>query len=88
MKRVHLRLGDLGLEAVVDEMAQAAARAACAAALAVPEKEQALSDAVRPALREVLGRYAVSFDLCGMSVICDEGAPVDAWGREEQEASE
>lgn len=82
MRRVQLRLGDLGLGELVDELSKAAAGAACSS-LARPEMEGAVGEAVRPALRQVLARYAVAFDVCGMSVICEEGEPMDAWGRED-----
>ena len=84
MTRVQLKLGDLGLEEVVAELAQAAARAVCTR-LSLPEKEKAAAEATRPALREVLARYAVAFDVCGMSVICEEGEPIDVWSGEEGE---
>ena len=84
MGRVQLRLGELGLEAVVAEMTQAATRAVCST-LSLPHLEATLAEAVEPAIRGVLSRYAVAFDVCGMSVICDEGEPVDAWAAEEPE---
>ncbi len=69
--QLHVKLVGRSLENMVDEVALAAWLALGRTGSVGPE--------VREAVREVLRRYVVAMDVCGLASVCQESEEYDPW---------
>jgi uncharacterized protein YfaT (DUF1175 family) len=74
--QLHLELGELSLEGMVDALTDTALETA-GPNLAWDRAE--CRPLVRAALRQALKRWVVAFDVCGLSTFCQDASRFDPW---------
>ncbi len=75
-QRLHIKLQDMDLQDLVDELATATWKALYRGE---PDHSFANYQNLREALESVLRRRIVAFDICGLATICQEATEIDAW---------
>ena len=75
-QRLHIKLEDMDLQDMIDELTAEAWRAAF---FGEPDPASAKYRELRRALEGVLRRHVVAFDICGLAAICREATEVDPW---------
>jgi hypothetical protein len=75
-QRLHLKLEDMDLQGLVDELTTATWKALYHGE---PDHSFANYQNLREALEAVLRRHVVAFDLCGLATICQEATEIDPW---------
>jgi hypothetical protein len=75
-QRLHLKLDDMDLQGMVDELTTAVWKVIYAGE---PDRTLANYHNLREALETVLRRHVVAFDICGLAAVCREATEVDAW---------
>jgi hypothetical protein len=75
-QRLHLKLEDMDLQGMIDELTTAAWKVIYAGE---PDHTLANYHNLREAMEAVLRRHVVAFDICGLAAVCREAAEVDAW---------
>ena len=75
-QRLHLKLQDMNLQGMIDELTSTVWRT-----IYTGEPDRSLGNYhnLREAIEAVLRRHVVSFDVCGLSTICQEATETNPW---------
>jgi len=81
-RQLHVKLGDLDLEGMVEEIAGSAWRALSNHTDLGGAKAEAYNS-LKAAIESSLRKHVVAVDVCGLGVICEAGKEYDPWPKYE-----
>jgi hypothetical protein len=84
VKRIQIQLTDRRLDDVVNEMATEST-VAVDRIVKLGDARGETRAAVRQAIRGVLEKYVHAYDLCGLSILCNEATEIDPWELKDQD---